>query len=41
MASLLEDVLTKQIADEYWHLHTQHRSGFTQEIDLRPYVEKF
>ncbi|ERS96317.1 short chain dehydrogenase [Sporothrix schenckii 1099-18] len=29
------------IADEYWHLHTQHRSGFTQEIDLRPYVEKF
>ena len=30
-----------QIADEYWHLHTQHRSGFTQEIELRPYVEKF
>ncbi|CAK7262629.1 hypothetical protein SEPCBS119000_000056 [Sporothrix epigloea] len=29
------------IADEYWHLHTQHRSGFTQEIDLRPYIEKF
>lgn len=29
------------IADEYWHLHQQHRSGFTQEIDLRPYVEKF
>ncbi|EFX04552.1 short chain dehydrogenase reductase [Grosmannia clavigera kw1407] len=29
------------IADEYWHLHNQHRSGFTQELDLRPYVEKF
>ncbi|KAK3371272.1 hypothetical protein B0T24DRAFT_313023 [Lasiosphaeria ovina] len=29
------------IADSYWHLHTQHRSGFTQELDLRPYVEKF
>lgn len=30
-----------KIAEDYWHLHTQHRSGFTQEIDLRPYVEKF
>ncbi|KAK7746810.1 hypothetical protein SLS53_001998 [Cytospora paraplurivora] len=29
------------IADDYWHLHTQHRSAFTQELDLRPYVEKF
>ncbi|KAK4190028.1 diacetyl reductase [Podospora australis] len=29
------------IADSYWHLHTQHRSSFTQELDLRPYVEKF
>ncbi|EJT71498.1 oxidoreductase [Gaeumannomyces tritici R3-111a-1] len=29
------------IADTYWHLHTQHRSAFTQEVDLRPYVEKF
>ncbi|KAK8093740.1 hypothetical protein PG997_000425 [Apiospora hydei] len=25
----------------YWHLHTQPRSAFTQELDLRPYVEKF
>ncbi|KAH7347772.1 oxidoreductase [Plectosphaerella cucumerina] len=31
----------EQIAEDYWHLHTQHRSGFTQEIDLRPWVEKF
>ncbi|KAF4976585.1 hypothetical protein FZEAL_6763 [Fusarium zealandicum] len=29
------------IADAYWYLHTQHRSAFTQEIDLRPFVEKF
>ncbi|KUI67505.1 Oxidoreductase UcpA [Cytospora mali] len=29
------------IADSYWHLHTQHRSAFTQELDMRPYVEKF
>jgi len=29
------------IADAYWGLHTQHRSAFTQEIDLRPFVEKW
>ncbi|WQF81772.1 Putative short-chain dehydrogenase/reductase SDR, NAD(P)-binding domain superfamily [Colletotrichum destructivum] len=29
------------IAETYWHLHTQHRSAFTQEVDIRPYVEKF
>ncbi|PNP60525.1 hypothetical protein THARTR1_00549 [Trichoderma harzianum] len=29
------------IADSYWHLHTQHRSSFTQELDIRPFVEKF
>jgi len=29
------------IADAYWHLHTQPRSTFTQELDIRPYVEKF
>ncbi|KAF5664460.1 7-alpha-hydroxysteroid dehydrogenase [Fusarium heterosporum] len=28
------------IAEAYWNLHTQHRSAFTQEIDIRPYVEK-
>jgi hypothetical protein len=30
-----------QIADSYWYLHTQPRSHFTQELDVRPYVEKF
>ncbi|KAJ1338507.1 (S,S)-butanediol dehydrogenase [Microdochium nivale] len=29
------------IADSYWHLHTQPRSAFTHELDLRPFVEKF
>ena len=29
------------IADTYWYLHTQHRSAWTQEIDLRPWAENF
>ena len=29
------------IAETYWHLHRQHRSAWTQEIDLRPYKESF
>ncbi|KAM3498785.1 hypothetical protein MY10362_007910 [Beauveria mimosiformis] len=29
------------IAESYWYLHTQPRSAFTQEIELRPFVEKF
>ena len=29
------------IAETYWHLHRQHRSAWTLEIDLRPWVEKF
>jgi NAD(P)-dependent dehydrogenase (short-subunit alcohol dehydrogenase family) len=29
------------IADVYWHLHTQHRSAWTHELDLRPYKETF
>lgn len=29
------------IAEEYWKLHTQHKSAWTQELDLRPYTEKF
>jgi hypothetical protein len=35
------DLTGLQIAETYWGLHTQHRSGFAQEIDLRPFVEKF
>jgi NAD(P)-dependent dehydrogenase (short-subunit alcohol dehydrogenase family) len=29
------------IADSFWYLHQQHRSAWSHEIDLRPYVEAF
>jgi NAD(P)-dependent dehydrogenase (short-subunit alcohol dehydrogenase family) len=29
------------IAETYWHLHRQHRSAWTHEIDLRPFKEPF
>jgi len=29
------------IADQYWYLHTQPRTSFTNEIDIRPYIEKW
>ncbi|KAH6959949.1 hypothetical protein BKA56DRAFT_599944 [Ilyonectria sp. MPI-CAGE-AT-0026] len=29
------------IAESHWHLHAQHRSSWTQELDLRPWQEKF
>lgn len=29
------------IADVYWHLHRQHPSTWTQELDLRPFSETF
>lgn len=29
------------IANDYWYLHTQPRTNFTWEIDLRPAVEKW
>ncbi|EED13083.1 oxidoreductase, short chain dehydrogenase/reductase family [Talaromyces stipitatus ATCC 10500] len=29
------------IADSYWFLHTQPRTTFAYELDLRPYVEKW
>ncbi len=29
------------IAETYWQVHRQHRSAWTQEFDLRPWVEKF
>lgn len=29
------------IADAFWHVHTQHRSAWTHEMDLRPYKENW
>lgn len=29
------------IADAYWYLHTQHRTAWTHELDLRPFKEPF
>jgi NAD(P)-dependent dehydrogenase (short-subunit alcohol dehydrogenase family) len=29
------------IAETYWHLHTQHRTAWTQEVVLRPFKESF
>ena len=30
-----------EIARAYWHLHCQHRSTWTHELDMRPWVERF
>jgi len=29
------------IADNYWNLHRQHRSAWTHELDLRPWMERW
>jgi NAD(P)-dependent dehydrogenase (short-subunit alcohol dehydrogenase family) len=29
------------IAEAYWHLHSQHRSAWTHELELRPFKEPF
>jgi NAD(P)-dependent dehydrogenase (short-subunit alcohol dehydrogenase family) len=34
-------LVPEAIADAYWHIHSQHRSAWTQEIDVRPYAEAF
>lgn len=31
----------EEIADTYWGLHTQGRRGFTNEVDIRPMLEKW
>ena len=37
MAGLYPD----EIAENYLALHRQHPSTWTQELDLRPWIEKF
>jgi NAD(P)-dependent dehydrogenase (short-subunit alcohol dehydrogenase family) len=34
-------LLPDAIADTYYHLHTQHRSAWTWEIEVRPWLENF
>ena len=29
------------IAETYWHIHTQHKTAWTHEVDLRPFKESF
>ena len=41
MAALMLRFSPAAIADAYWNLHTQPKSAFTWEIDIRPYVEKW
>jgi hypothetical protein len=31
----------ESVAEAYWYLHSQHRDGWTHELDLRPYAEKW
>jgi NAD(P)-dependent dehydrogenase (short-subunit alcohol dehydrogenase family) len=32
---------TEAIAETYWQLHLQHPSAWTQELDVRPFKERF
>ena len=34
-------LLPDAIGEEFWKLHTQHRSTWSQEIDLRPVSQQF
>ena len=34
-------ISAEAIADSYWYLHTQPKSTWTWEIDIRPFVEKW
>lgn len=37
----MSSIFPEYIAETYFQLHMQHRSAWTQEMDLRPWVEKF
>ena len=44
MLSSLDDnakVGPDDIAETYWNLHTQSKRGFTNEVDIRPMLEKW
>jgi hypothetical protein len=43
MSDLAPDSLiqTNSVAEAYWALHNQSRDGWTHELDLRPYSERW
>lgn len=43
MPDLAPDALiqTRSVAEAYWMLHHQSRDGWTHELDLRPYIERW
>jgi NAD(P)-dependent dehydrogenase (short-subunit alcohol dehydrogenase family) len=43
MPELAADSLiqTRSVAEAYWTLHHQPRDGWTHELDLRPYIERW
>jgi NAD(P)-dependent dehydrogenase (short-subunit alcohol dehydrogenase family) len=43
MPELAPDALiqTRSVAEAYWTLHNQSRDGWTHELDLRPYIERW
>ena len=43
MPDLAPDSLiqTSSVAEAYWALHTQSRDGWTHELHLRPYSERW
>ena len=34
-------IQTGSVAEAYWALHNQSRDGWTHELDLRPYSERW
>ena len=34
-------IQTRSVAEAYWALHNQARDGWTHELDIRPYVERW
>ncbi len=43
MAAIEPDQLMspESVASAYWYLHSQSRDGWTFELDLRPYAERW
>ncbi len=35
------ELVPEAIAEAYYQLHRQHRSAWSHEVDLRPWLERF